>query len=202
MNFLKIFNGNLSSIKFITDNLIFDMQKKRVLLRAIEPSDVSILLKWENDPDLWVVSETFEPISEYKMTNFITQSLTFDVFTLHQIRLMIGLVEKENLDDVTIIGSIDLFDFDPINRRGGIGLMLDKAYRHQGFGKEALEQFLLYLQKYLHLHQVYANISENNETSIKLFEGLGFKKCGEKKDWRYRNKSYLTEFMYQYFFEN
>jgi diamine N-acetyltransferase len=47
------------------------------------------------------------------------------------------------------------------------------------------------------LHQVYANISEDNLASLKLFEANGFKKIGLKKDWSFDGQQYSHEFLLQ-----
>ena len=36
-------------------------------LRAVEPQDLELLCRWENDPSLWTVSGTIEPFSHYSI---------------------------------------------------------------------------------------------------------------------------------------
>ena len=40
-------------------------------LRAVEPQDLELLCRWENDPSLWTVSGTIEPFSHYSIEQFI-----------------------------------------------------------------------------------------------------------------------------------
>ncbi|MCQ5065761.1 GNAT family N-acetyltransferase, partial [Alistipes putredinis] len=42
-------------------------------LRAVEPQDLELLCRWENDPSLWTVSGTIEPISHYSIEQFIQE---------------------------------------------------------------------------------------------------------------------------------
>src|SRR5690606_25912149 len=96
------------------------------------------------------------------------------------------------------IGLIDLFDFDPVNQRAGVGIIIhNKAERGQGAGKEALGLLVDYSFTQLQLHQLYANIDTGNEPSISLFTNFGFRPVGVKKDWNKRNNRYTDEALYQ-----
>lgn len=173
-------------------------QEFEIILKALEPSDVSTLLKWENDPSIWNISETIEPLSKYKLNTYIKQTLTLDVFGLRQLRLMIHRIFDLDLDITEPIGTIDLFEFDPIHKHAGIGIMLLKEHQRQGIGKIALDQFLAYCFEKLHLHSVYANISETNLNSINFFENYGFKKVAEYKEFLYENNKFVSQLTYQF----
>ena len=96
------------------------------------------------------------------------------------------------------IGLIDVFDFNFKNKRAGIGILIkSESDRFKGYGKEALELLVDYCFKTLHLHQVYANISESNLPSLNLFEGNGFKKIGLKKDWSFDGHQFSNEYILQ-----
>jgi diamine N-acetyltransferase len=169
-----------------------------IVLKAIEPSDVQTLLKWENNQEIWNVSETIEPLSKYKLDTYIKQTLTLDVFGLRQLRLMIHKIESSTFDITEPVGTIDLFEFDPVHKHAGIGIMLLKEYQGQGVGKMVLDQFLPYVFERLQLHSVYANVSETNINSIKFFENYGFTKVAEYKDFLYENGKYVSQITYQY----
>ena len=87
-----------------------------IILRALEPEDLEILYKWENDTDLWTVSNTLTPYSKYVLRQFIEES-TKSIYETCQQRFMIDLA-KENVT----IGTVDIFDFDVTNQRAGIGI--------------------------------------------------------------------------------
>ena len=53
------------------------------------------------------------------------------------------------------------------------------------------------LLKALHLHQLYANVSEHNVSSLKLFKKQGFKIVGLKKDWRFNGEKFSNEYLLQ-----
>ena len=168
-----------------------------ITLKAIEPSDVLTLLKWENDQDIWSVSETVEPLSKYKLDTYIRQTLTLDVFGLRQLRLMIHKVISSDHDITEPIGTIELFEFNPIHKHAGLGIMLLKEYQGQGIGKIVLDQFLAYCSEKLQVHSVYANMSETNINSIKFFENYGFEKVAEYKEFFYENGKFVSQLTYQ-----
>ena len=169
----------------------------KITLKALEPSDVQTLLTWENNPNIWAISKTIEPFSKYKLETYIAQTLTSDVFGLRQLRLMIHQILDAELNITEPIGTIELFDFDPINKHAGIGIMLQKNQQGQGFGTIALDQFLIYCFENLQLHSVYANISETNINSIKFFENYGFTKVAEYKEFLFENNRFVSQLTYQ-----
>ena len=90
------------------------------------------------------------------------------------------------------------FNFHPLHKRAGIGVVIAaEKNRNKGYAKDALKTLISYCFKHLQLHQVYCNIGETNSASIKLFEQLGFKKSGIKKDWNLVNGRFQDQLMYQ-----
>ena len=169
-----------------------------ITLKALEPSDVATLLRWENDRKTWRVSDTVEPLSKYKLETYLKQALSFDVFGLRQLRLMIHKVDVAALDLTESIGTIELFEFSPVHKHAGIGIMVLEEYQGQGVAKDALDQFLGYAFEKLQLHSVFANISETNARSIKFFEDYGFKKIGEYKEHLFEDGRFVSQLTYQY----
>mgnify|MGYP002523690570 CR=1 FL=1 len=95
------------------------------------------------------------------------------------------------------VGSIDLFEFDPVNSRIGIGILIEKAWRGQGIATQALTLCLDYLAHNVTVHQVNCLIDVLNEESRRLFLGLGFNECGRRKDWIKTPEGYLDAVFYQ-----
>ena len=146
-------------------------------LRALEPTDLNQLYKWENDSSIWSVSGTLVPFSKFVLEEFVTQ-VHQDIYTNKQLRLMIDLkyFDEADEDETTrSIGCVDLFDFDPKNKRAGIGILIaDKADRGRGYATEALHLIMDYGFEVLDLHQIYSNIRVENESSVSLFKRAGF----------------------------
>lgn len=167
------------------------LQGEHIYLRAIEPEDLELIHEIENDQSFWDISNTIVPYSRFVIKQYIEHSHK-DIFEVKQLRLVICKYDHK------AIGMIDLFDFDFKNKRAGIGILIkDATDRQQGFGREALRLLIAYSKSQLGLHQLYCNISEGNNPSLKLFKNEGFEIIGLKKDWNQINGSFENEYMLQ-----
>lgn len=171
------------------------LQNEQVQLRALEPTDLEVLYKWENDPAVWHVSSTQSPYSRKMIWQYL-ENYTGDFFASKELRLM--MVENSTQ---TPIGTMDLFNFEPLSDRAEMGMLIAPEYRGKGFAGQALRLFLDYVGNHLNLHQVYACIEAENDICLELFAKNGFIKSGVLKDWVRENKSYHDAIMMQYLFE-
>ena len=164
---------------------------ENIFLRALEPSDLEFLYKLENDEAIWEVSETLAPYSKFILKQYLENSHK-DIYEAKQLRLVISNYDEK------LLGLIDLFDFNPKSKRAGVGIVvLEETNRNKGIGTEAIELLTIFAFNHLDLHQLYANISEDNRPSIKLFTNLGFERVGVKKDWNLVSGKYKNEVLYQ-----
>ncbi len=168
------------------------LKGENIYLRALEPEDLDFVFAIENNEEIWEVSNTQTPYSRFLIHQYL-ENAHQDIYIAKQLRLAIC-----KNDTFEAIGLIDLFDFDPKNKRAGVGIVIQNQIdRNQGVGKESLALLLNYSFKQLDLHQLYANIGLDNEPSIKLFTTFGFQKIGTKKDWNYANHRFNDECMFQ-----
>ncbi|MBK8805190.1 MAG: GNAT family N-acetyltransferase [Bacteroidales bacterium] len=161
-------------------------------LRAIQTDDIDLIHRWENETSNWFVSQHITPFSRELIQNYVGNS-DMDIYSVKQLRLMIDL----QLDPGNTIGMVDLFEFDPQNRRAGVGLLIDKDYRYKGYGKAVLEILKAYAFRLLNLHQLYCSIDENNTASLSLFQKMGFEIIGKKTDWLRTPDGWHNEFLLQ-----
>ena len=153
------------------------LQGQHILLRAIEPADIDVLYQWENDEENWKVSSTQAPYSRFVLEQYIA-SAHQDIYSVKQLRLII--CDPQNKP----VGCIDLFDFEPNHLRAGIGILIaDKSDRRKGYASEALNLLESYCFSTLNLHQLYCNITTDNEASVLLFQKHGFQITGIKRQW-------------------
>jgi diamine N-acetyltransferase len=162
-------------------------------LRAMEPTDIDLMYEWENDPETWIYSNTQTPFSRFYLEQYIINSHC-DIYTEKQLRLMIVNAAGDTA------GCIDLFEFDPKNRRAGIGILISKDFRGQGYASETIDILINYCQNILNLHQLYCNIASDNKTSLSLFKKKGFKESGIKKQWLVSQNEWLDEYFLQLIF--
>lgn len=149
----------------------------RIRLRALEPEDLGLLYRWENDSELWKVGNTLAPFSRYILKEYIAHS-TQSIYESHQLRLMIETCSGEEA-----IGIVDLYDFDPHSNRAACGILVDPRYQGQGFGTDSVRLLMEYAYNFLRLRQLYAYVPVSNEPSRKLFLRCGFAEVGVLKDW-------------------
>ncbi|GAA3791558.1 GNAT family N-acetyltransferase [Corallibacter vietnamensis] len=167
------------------------LKGEHIYLRALEPEDLEFIYVIENDESVWELSSTQTPYSKFLIKQYL-ENAHKDIYEVKQLRLVIC-----NYDDQTI-GLIDLFDFDFKNSRAGVGILVkDVNNRNRGIGKEALQLLISYSKEHLNLHQLYCNISETNENSLKLFKSQEFTIIGLKKDWNLVKGSYKNEYLLQ-----
>jgi diamine N-acetyltransferase len=169
---------------------------KNIRLRAIEPADLNAIYEWENDPGNWLISNTITPFSAHILTKYIEHAQK-DIYEARQLRLMIDLMNDSGVTKETI-GTVDLFDFDPVHKRAGIGILIaNQENRMKGFAYESLTILIRYAFETLHLHQLYCNISHDNQASLKLFKKLGFSEIGIKRDWLQGDSGWLDVYLLQ-----
>lgn len=149
----------------------------KITLRPLEPDDIELLYQWENNMEIWNVSNTRTPFSKYILAGYIKESAK-DIYETKQLRL---IIQNENSIPV---GALDLFDFDPYHMRAGIGILIHSTgNRNNGYGSDALNAIFGFAKEVLGIKQLYANIAHKNDVSIHIFEKAGFIETGIKKSW-------------------
>lgn len=167
------------------------LKGKKIQLRALEPEDLDFLYKLENNTAFWEYGNTQIPLSRFILKQYLKNALR-DVYEVKQLRMVIVSDSGETL------GLIDLYDFDPKNKRVGVGIVIaEEKNRSKGYALEALELLCDYAFNQLDVYQVYATIAEDNTKSMELFKKVGFQKTGTKKDWNFYDGTFKDEVLFQ-----
>ena len=164
-----------------------------IRLRAIEPEDLDVLYRIENDRTLWNVGATNVPYSRYTLHDYVATS-SDDIYADRQVRLVIENAEGET------VGMADIVRFDPQHLRAEVGIVIIDAYRRRGYARLALADLCSYALDVLHLHQLYAIIDVRNETCLQLFRQMGYHESSRLKDWLYDGREYRDAIVMQTFF--
>lgn len=167
-------------------------QLPKIRLRAMEPSDIELLYYMENDESIWSVGVTNVPYSRHLLADYI-ENASGDIYTDKQVRL---IVENE---EGASIGIVDLMDFSPAHRRAELGIVIQNDYRGQGYAKAVIRKMLEYGKEVVHLHQIYAIVPQNNKSSVRMLESIGFQRNMELKDWLFDGESYHSAYFFQIF---
>ena len=167
-----------------------------ITLRALEPIDVDILYRWENDPAVWGVGLTIAPYSRKQLWDYVN-NYDGDIYSARQLRLMIDINDSDG--HLQTVGTIDLYDFDPVNSRCGLGILIAPEFRRRGLGLEAIGQAEVYCRGRLSLHQLYCIVGEDNVPSRRLFEKAGFTVSGRLRSWLRSADRYTDAYICQKF---
>lgn len=167
------------------------LENETVRLRALEPEDLELLYRWENNPELWKLGSTLSPYSRYILKEYIRESHR-DIYDTKQLRFMIELCQSG-----AAIGTIDLYDFEPHHRRAAVGILLDQPYQGNGFAAQAMSALMDYAFSFLKLHQLYVHIPIDNEPSKTLFARCGFVLSGIMKEWVITEKGFTDVMIMQ-----
>ena len=168
-----------------------NIEGNRVTLRALEIEDLDAMYGWENDMSVWRVSGSIAPFSRNILSRLIDEQ-QFDIYATRQMRLVIECNESG-----IAIGAVDLFEFDPQNRRAGIGIIVAPPYRRKGFAADALHCIEQYAREVLHLHQLWCSVTADNQASLALFNTAEYKPCGCRKEWILTSQGTIDEILMQ-----
>ena len=150
-----------------------------------------MLFLWENDLEINEVSLSKVPFSKYILEKYIAQA-HLDIQQAGQYRFVL---EDQ---DGNAIGCVDLFEYDAIDRRAAIGIIIEKKYRLKGYALEAISLMKDYAFNRIGMHQLHCSVGVNNLKSLKLFKSAGFTQIGIRKDWSFRNGSFQDVVEFQF----
>ena len=167
------------------------MSDLKLKYRALEPEDVSMLFEWENDLEINEVSLSKVPFSKYILEQYIAQA-HLDIQQAGQYRFVLEDTEGN------AVGCVDLFDYDAIDRRASIGIIIEKQYRLKGYASEAISLMKDYAFNRIGMRQLHCSVGLSNEKSLQLFRSAGFYEIGIRKDWSFRNGEFhdVVEFQF------
>ena len=147
------------------------LKEKEISLRTLESTDLDFLLNLENDRSLWKVSGTTRSFSEKEIRSYISHAKE-DIAISEQFRFVIDM-------DGIAVGCIDLYEYNWIKQKAGVGIVILKKYRRKGFAKQALVSLIKYAWKELRLKQLHTGIFSDNKSSLSLFKAVGFQKVSK-----------------------
>ena len=159
-----------------------------LILRTPLLSDFDDLLSWEND----LKNNQYTDLPVFYTPSQIEDFLNsdHDLLLQNQIRYIIEL-------NSSAVGCIDLYDYDMVNSRAGVGIYVDSNFRNKGIASKSLELLKsISIEKYL-ISNLYADIISGNKSSIKIFEKANFIKNGIKSNWIRTENSFEDVLFYQ-----
>jgi len=167
------------------------MSDCKLKYRALEPEDATMLFEWENDLEINEVSLSKVPFSKYILEQYIAQA-HLDIQQAGQYRFVLEDTEGN------AVGCVDLFDYDAIDRRAAIGIIIEKQYRLKGYAAEAISLMKDYAFNRIGMRQLHCSVGISNVKSLQLFRSAGFNEIGIRKDWSFRNGAFQDVVEFQF----
>lgn len=171
-----------------------DLNDGRVFLRAPEPEDIPTMYGWENDSEVWSLGNQPALFSRKNIADYV-DNYDADIYSARQLRFIV--CESESGRSV---GTADLYDFDPVNLRSAIGILIDREFRCKGYASGALRLVERYSIGRLSVHQLWAIVAGSNVASRKLFEVAGYRIAGCLRSWVREDRHFEDAYIYQKLF--
>jgi diamine N-acetyltransferase len=135
-------------------------------IRSIKESDIWILHKWINDPEVIRHTNTFRPISEMEQKEWFANTSYF------RNNYVFGI---EMIDGNKLIGTCGLYEFDAVGRKAELRMKIfETENRGKGIGTSALQQLLDFGFGDLNLNRIWLRVFSDNHAAVKLYEKGGF----------------------------
>lgn len=156
---------------------------KKIILRAIEETDLDQLHIWSNQPELWSHLGgwhfPYSKLSQKKWFESLPDNDTNHIFAIET-------------PDLGLIGTANLINIDWKNRHAFHGMMLgDKNIRGKGYGIDTIHTICKYAFNELNLHRLDGNLISSNQHSYHVYVNkCGWKVEGRRCDWFYRDGQY------------
>lgn len=170
------------------------LKGEKVLLRPVKRTDISLFLKWVNDPEVTQYLDMYLPITEMGEEKWIE-----DVATARAASDVSLVIEAMKNGTSQPIGSLGLHRINPKDRVATFGIMIgEKDYWSQGFGTDAALMAIKYGFEQMNLHRINSSVFSFNERSYRMHKKVGFQEEGRRRKATFKNGQYwdIIEFGY------
>ncbi len=168
------------------------LKSDKVILRPMRKSDLTLLQKWFNDPDVGEYLGWYLPMTEVMLEKWLEDALSTKDGTF--VAFVIEAAEKHSS---TPIGTIGFSHIDYRSRNAMMGISIgEKDYWKKGFGTEVVRLLVKYGFEQLNLHRIDSYVFAPNTRSLRLHTKAGFIEDGSKRAVYFKNGRFLDEVMF------
>lgn len=164
------------------------LEGTRVYLRPLEMDDVDFMVQiTNNDVEMRRLTGTQTPFTRGQIEQYIQRQSQDDT------RVSFGIVRR---DDDQLVGEVVINDINRNARSANFRIAIADEYTGNGFGTEATRLILNYGFGMLNLHRIELGAYIFNERALHVYEKVGFKREGLKRQsWYYDHLYYDTVIM-------
>jgi RimJ/RimL family protein N-acetyltransferase len=160
------------------------LEGKLVRLRPLEPEDLEPAAKWMNDPEVTYFLGMRYPISRVEEERWLREASTSNNFAGG---LRLAIETKEGM----LLGSIDLRNTSPEDRRASLGVVIgEPEYWSKGYGADAIMTVLRFGFGQMNLNRVSLDLFEFNERALACYRKCGFREEGRLRQDRFKHGRY------------
>ncbi len=164
---------------------------ENIILRYVQASDASLLLKWENDQSNWSVSDTK---SNFTLGEIIQLIESLEDFELAKQARFIILDSSTNV----ALGAVDLFSISFEEESASVGVLVAKSeHRSKGVAAKAISEIEELCIEELGIYNLTATVHQSNLASVRLFEKSGFSKKKLTQDAQLKNADYIETLIFK-----
>lgn len=163
------------------------LKNAKLQLRKNDISDAENYLRWLKDPEInQFLSSDFASLTLEKEIEYIKNSAEDN----SKVKFAICTENGKH------IGEIALRGLDSPDNHGNLGIVIgEKDYQNKGYGTEAMKMMLDYGFDELGLHRIELIVHDDNPRAKKVYEKLGFKIEGIKRENIFRNGKYKDSYL-------
>lgn len=143
---------------------------ERLFLRPIQTTDKEALFYYRSDAQTNAY-QSWIPKTMEEAESFIDKNQA--EFNTPETWFQLVLIEKTSN---TLIGDLGIHFMDAQNKQCELGCTLDKHWQSKGYAREAMTAVISYLFNELDKHRIIASVDPGNGPSIRMMEGLGFRR--------------------------
>lgn len=153
------------------------LRGSKVLLRPFEADDLPYMIEWYNQPELRGLIGQVYPETRHSAEDW------FERICSDRNRVWFAVVR---LSDGAVIGEAGLLRIYFPWRNSDLTMIIgDASARGQGLGTEAITLLLDYAFGHLGLHRISIGVVGFNETALRFYERVGFRREGIQRDGYY-----------------
>ncbi len=159
------------------------LEGKKVYLRPFEKADLPLIQAWANDPEVRGLTGEVSPTNAAQAEDY------FERVKKDENRAWFMVVVKETGQVIGETGLLRMFH--PWRTTDLSIIIAEKDCRGKGYGQEAIHLMLDYAFGSLAFHRVSIGVVGFNESALRFYEKVGFKREGIQRDgYFYRHHFY------------
>jgi diamine N-acetyltransferase len=159
-------------------------------LRELRKSDMPKINEWRNNREL--ISHLGAP---FRYINLDVDYRWYDNYMLNR-NATIRCAIVEATDEECILGLVSLMNINFINQTAEFNIMIgDTANRGKNIGYFATTKILNHAFNNMNINRIELEVLESNIYALKLYEKVGFKQEGIKRQSTYKNGKFVNMIM-------